>query len=198
MAAPKHRIRVRDAAPADARIMAEIDFAAFGTDVIGQLIHPPPVKPEAVAKMAASFFPTESRKDPPNTETLLIVAELLPEDGREDGRGEVVAWAKWVLQREPLPEKVWNAEPVVTAEMLGEGTNLEVYNWFITELHRNLRQLVRGEAHLCKPLFSVLCGLLAEIMQISKLSPASQTAREWVLDPLWSAGVPTWRTSWVW
>jgi len=158
MAASKARIRVRNAAPVDARTMAEIDFAAFGEDIIGQLIHPPPVNLKAIANTAAGFFPPPGEKDSSHAETLLVVAELLPEDDPEDGPGEVVAWAKWVLRREPLPEEVWNVEPVMTADMLGEGSNLEMYNWFIAELHRHLRHLVRGDAHLCRYFSSLGSG----------------------------------------
>ncbi|KAK1757817.1 hypothetical protein QBC47DRAFT_165683 [Echria macrotheca] len=142
------RIRIREAVPADARAMAEIDFAAFGTDIIGQLLNPPPVSEAAKEKMAHSYFPPEGNFKP-NAETIFMVAELLPQDGPADGPGEIVAWGKWVLRREPMDEEGWNVSHDMPPPSDGhEGVNVKVYNWFIAEIHRNLTKIVRGEPHL--------------------------------------------------
>src|SRR5688572_29228006 len=107
MSAPKARIRVREARPADAQAMAELDFEAFGADVINQLMHPDPAnRDKVIAHAAASHFPAEQAEQPPHTKVFLLVAELLPEDAgpeEADGCGEVVAWAKWILRSEPVP-----------------------------------------------------------------------------------------------
>lgn len=79
------------------------------------------------------------------------MAELVPENGpAADKPREIIAFAKWVLRRQPVPEEMWNVEPSLSPDMLGEGSNIEVYKWFHASLKRRLRELSRGDAMLCK------------------------------------------------
>lgn len=155
MASSPSRIRVREATQADAPAITEIHFAAFGRDVISQLMYPT-VSQDARDRHTASIFPSEASDGKKLSETITMVAELLPEDAAVNARGEVVAFGKWMLRRQPVPEEEWNVETPVTSEMLGEGSNAEVYNWFIAALHRRYREIARGDAHLCKCLLSLV------------------------------------------
>ncbi|KAK0641404.1 N-acetyltransferase-like protein [Cercophora newfieldiana] len=142
MALQDPRVRIREATPADANAMAEIQLAAFGTDVINQLLYPGEITEDAKTKAAESLF---APPEPPHqsSEPLLVVAELVLENGPE-----VIAFAKWSLRRESVPEEEWDVEPSVSPDMLGEGSNIEVFKWFHLTLHRKLRSFSRGEAML--------------------------------------------------
>jgi hypothetical protein len=151
MAAPKPHLRIREATPADATTLAEIHFAAFGPDIINQLLFPGGITEDAKAKAAYWIFPPPDRDPKPATsERRILVAELVPEDSPADAPGEIVAFAKWSLRRKPIPEEQWNAEPPIEADMLGEGSNIEVYKWFNGTLHRRFRQIARGDPMLCR------------------------------------------------
>ncbi|KAK0656915.1 hypothetical protein B0T16DRAFT_48970 [Cercophora newfieldiana] len=147
MAAPKPRLCLREATPADASALAEIHFAAFGPFIVNQLLFPGGITADAKEKAASSMFSPPDPKS--SSERLIVVAELVPEDGPPDGPGEIVAFAKWSLRRKPVPEEEWNApQPPLQPDMLGEGGNIEVYDWFIGNLHRRLKEHVRGDAML--------------------------------------------------
>jgi len=149
MADPKPRLRIREAVPADATALAEIQFSAFGPDIINRLLFPNGVTEDALAKSASWLFTPPDAKQ--SSERLLTVAELVPEDGPADGPGEIVAFAKWSLRRQPAPEEEWNVEPpVMTPSMIGEGADLEAYKWFHGTLHRRFREIGRGDPMLCE------------------------------------------------
>lgn len=83
-----------------------------------------------------------------------MVAELLPNtaaladvsaDGSDAQTTEVIAYAKWMLFRAPRPESEWNVERLMTAKLLGEGTDVEIYDEFIGGLHRMRRRWMRGD-----------------------------------------------------
>ncbi|KAK5651509.1 hypothetical protein OQA88_11963 [Cercophora sp. LCS_1] len=125
MASANPRIRIREATRADAAIMTEIQFAAFGTDVINQLMFPT-VTEDAKKKHTASVLADMTPDGKKSSETILMVAELLPEDASVNGPGEVVSFGKWILRRQPVSEGEWSVETPVTAEMLGEGSNVDI------------------------------------------------------------------------
>ena len=146
MTAPQLRLRIREATQADATAMAEIQFAAFGTDIINQLLFPGEVTEDAKAKAAHLLFAPPSPNQ--SAEPLLVVAEL--ENSSDGGQSEIIAFAKWCLRRQPVPEEEWNFESPVSPDMLGEGGNIEVYKWFLQTLHRRSKELSQGEAMLSK------------------------------------------------
>lgn len=143
---PRRRIRVRKAIPADAEIIGKIHDDAFASSVMSRLMFPKGPSADASAKFIASLFPAENPDRPPDPrEVILMVAELLPEGADDDlASGEVVAFAKWVAVREELPESVWNVVEPVTAEAIGEGVDLEVFNAFIGGLHKIRRERLKG------------------------------------------------------
>ncbi|KAK0730199.1 hypothetical protein B0H67DRAFT_475633 [Lasiosphaeris hirsuta] len=144
----KPRIRVREATPADVPAMVDIHYDAFGPDVINQLLFPGGVTQDARDKLSLTFFPPAVPGAKPGPETTYMVAELLPEGVPDGGPGEVVAFAKWVLFREQRPEEEWNTPRVVTAEMLGEGSNPEVFNSFIGAMHMAKVEQAKGDPYL--------------------------------------------------
>lgn len=146
------RIRVRKAVLADADALVKIDDDAFASSVMTRLMRPNGPTADAQAKFAASLFPaatadgTPSKPDP--RELIIMVAELLPEDPNDHSQGEVVAFSKWVVTREPLPESVWNVAEPFTAETVGEGVDLGVFNTFIGGIHAMRRSWVKGDPSL--------------------------------------------------
>jgi hypothetical protein len=145
MAAPKPRIRVRRAVPADADTLVDIFEAAFAPDVMQGLMHPGGFTADARAKFGATFFPNDKKG-----ETIVMVAERLPDDGPDDGPGEMVALSKWILHREPRTEDEWNVETPETVETLGEGSNATIHNEFIGGLERKRREQAKGDPALSK------------------------------------------------
>lgn len=142
----KPRIRVRRATPADVPDLVRIRFDAFGPGVMNQLMHPNGGSASARANFGKSFFPPQpaGEQHPPDVENITMVAEVLPEE-------EIVAFAKWRLVKEPLPEEKWNAaEQPMTAEELGEGSNVDVYRAFIGGLHRLRKRWMRGDSCVCE------------------------------------------------
>ena len=172
---PRRRIRVRKATLADADALVKIDDDAFASFVMTRLMHPNGFTADAKAKFAASLFPpnrahgTPSKPDP--RELIVMVAELLPEDPDDDSRGEVVAFSKWVVTREPLPESVWNVAEPMTAETVGEGVDLGVFNTFIGGIHAMRRSWVKGDPSLGE--FS-LHGVRRAWIELLPASVASQ------------------------
>ncbi|KAK4208403.1 hypothetical protein QBC37DRAFT_325810 [Rhypophila decipiens] len=150
-AAPKPRIRIREATRADADAMADIQLAAFGTDVIDQLLYPGEITEDARVKAAHLLFaPPHDHEKQSSEETLRVVAELdLESNGPVDGRQEreIIAFAKWTLRHQAVPEE-GEEEHHVSADELGEGSNIEVYRWFHETMHRKLSELTRGDAFL--------------------------------------------------
>lgn len=71
-------------------------------------------------------------------------------EGAQSGPGQIVAFAKWRMVREQLPEDKYARSDEMTVEELGEGTNVEVYNAFIGGLHRLMAKWWKGEPCLCK------------------------------------------------
>ena len=147
MTAAKHRIHVREATLADVPTMVDIHFASFGEDVINQLMYPGGPSEDVKAKFGTSLLPPSDTSQ--SSEIFVLVAELFPEDDPA-GAGEIIAFAKWSLRRNPIPESEWNVKKTITAETLGEGINVDIYIWFIEFLHARLSELVRGDAMLCK------------------------------------------------
>ena len=150
MAAVRPRIRVRKATPADGPALADVHFAAFGPDIMSHLMYPDGVSQDAMAKFATSLFPSAEPNGKADVETIVMVAEALPDGSPDDGSGEIVAFGKWYLNRNPRAEAEWNVERVMTAEMLGEGVNVEAYQWFIGTLDRKAKSFMRGDPSVRK------------------------------------------------
>lgn len=204
------RIRVRDATPADVETMVDIHFAAFGKSVMTRLMFPAGVSEDARAKFAASFFPPAPAGDgaeprPKNGQTLICVAEYLPEDGTADGAGEIVAFAKWTLYAEPRTEEEWKADArKPTVEMYGEGVDLAAVDTFLGEFSRRRAEYAKDEPTFCKGFASwsllsvaliltfcaVLLGILACKPGRQGLGAGSALVR-WGLDLADSLGLPT-------
>lgn len=139
------RIRVRRAVPDDVPDLVRIHFDAFGPGIMNRLMYPDGGSASARASFGKSFFPPSPAGQPvPQVETVTMVAEMLPEE-------EIVAFAKWRLVKEPLPEETWDAaEEPMTAEMLGEGVDVDVYRAFIGDLHRLRKRWMRGDPCVCE------------------------------------------------
>ncbi|KAL2021603.1 hypothetical protein VTK56DRAFT_6956 [Thermocarpiscus australiensis] len=163
MAAGNPRIRVRQATPADAQAIVDINFRAFDDNVMSGLLHPGGVSEDAKAKFASRLFPKPSDVEnnaegvAKKEESLVIVAEYLPEDGAADGPGEVIAFAGWALHREQLPEEEWNKDFTPTSELYGDGCDINVAAAFFGAMSRKQRAHAKGEPALylriiaCKP-----------------------------------------------
>jgi hypothetical protein len=105
------RVRIREATPADVDAIVDVHFAAFDDDVMNQLMNPGGVSEDARQKFGSRLLqqfaaPSGTDTSPPREENFLLVAEYLP----EDGPGEVVALAKWLLHREPRTEEEQSAQ----------------------------------------------------------------------------------------
>lgn len=161
---PASRLRLRPATPADVPELVRIHFSAFGPGVMNRLMHPDGGSASARANFGKSFFPEPkggaAGPKPSPVEDIIMVAELVPDAGAGAGAGdrgaqpEIVAFAKWKLVKEPLPEEEACAEEApMTAEQFGEGSNAEVYNVFIGGMHRLRQKWMKGDPGLreCLP-----------------------------------------------
>jgi hypothetical protein len=148
----KPRIQVRQATVADVPTMVDIHYAAFGLDVMDKLMHPNGVTEDIKTKFGSTFFPAADPAKPKKKgETIIMVAELVPEEADSVAAPEIMAFSKWVLQREPRTEEEWNVEePPMTVEQLGEGSDVDVFNAFIGGLHRKRRLWAKGDPCLCE------------------------------------------------
>lgn len=160
---PSLRLRLRRATPADLPDIVRIHFDAFGPCIMHRLMRPDGGSESARASFGRSFRfspgdgpPGAAGKEadtssPAAVEQFTIVAEAVPaaEEEEEDVAPEVVAFAKWKLVREPLPEegkRVWDAQREGwTAEELGEGANVEVYAAYIGGLHQLRARWLGGD-----------------------------------------------------
>ena len=158
-----HWFRIRKATLDDVESVVQIYLDAFGPSVMSRLMYPDGVNPTIRSKLAASFrsacntidspFDVDGGKPPP-AERVLMVAELLSEPasvleyGSDGSRGKLIAYSKWEIIREPRAECEWKS-PVrpETAEAVGEGVDLEVFNEFMGGMH-NMRNgwVKRGPA----------------------------------------------------
>ncbi|KAG7292835.1 hypothetical protein NEMBOFW57_002880 [Staphylotrichum longicolle] len=155
MATNNPRIRVREATPADIDAIVDIHFAAFDDNVMNQLMYPGGPSADSRAKFGANVFPrpeSNAGDAAKKGQSILCVAEYLPEDATADTSGEVVAFAKWLLHREPRVEAEWKGEEFnATTESWGEGCDTAVVNAFIGEMTRIQRDHAKGEAALSSP-----------------------------------------------
>lgn len=124
---------------------------------MNELMYPDGGSADARAKFGASLFPPrkggsgdEDLSGPAASESIPLVAELLPAEDDKDARPVVVAQAKWTVVREPLPDEVWDVQEVMTDEMMGEGASAAVYNAFIGGMHVFRQKWQKGDPHLCE------------------------------------------------
>ena len=160
MAAPvsalTSRIRVREAVPADAESIANVQNDAFAPGIMSRLLNgnaAGQTSADGRAKFAASLFPASDESIPQKSsmDSMILVAELLPENGELDETEplEIVAFSKWNIYRKERREEEWNApQPRMTQEMLGEGVSVQVYEGFIGQLHHMRGRWMKGETGL--------------------------------------------------
>jgi ribosomal protein S18 acetylase RimI-like enzyme len=152
--ATRPHLRVREATPADVEAIVDVHFAAFDDNIMNQLMYPRGVSADARNKFGAKILPPPTSEDAgKNTtekgQTLVYVAEYLPEGASTDGPGEIVAYAKWLLQREPRPEEEWRKDDfTATAEAWGDDCDLGVVDGFIGLMNRTQSEHAKGEAAL--------------------------------------------------
>lgn len=161
------RLRIRDATEADLPAITRIHFDAFNPGVMHRLIYPRAGEDASSwaaiqAKFAQSVLapveqpPRATRPLP--VEKVVMVAELLvtttpAEDGPGEGEEEweVIAFAQWRIVKEALSEEEWDVEiKEKTAEELGEGTDVEVFNAFIIGLNRTMKEFQKGQPLICE------------------------------------------------
>ncbi|KAK3309871.1 acyl-CoA N-acyltransferase, partial [Chaetomium strumarium] len=176
------RIRVREGTPADVDAIVDIYYKAFRDNVMDQLMYPGGPSEDARRKFTAKVLP-RSTPEGEKGESLLCVAEYLPEGSPADGPWEVVAFGKWDLYREARTEEEWKADEFnATADTFGAGCDPSVINAFIGGMTRKQRDHAKGEAAL-------FLGLLA-------CSPARQglgagsALMKWGVDLADSLGLP--------
>ncbi|CAP60181.1 uncharacterized protein PODANS_1_4960 [Podospora anserina S mat+] len=184
MASTKPFIRVRKAELADTDAIVRIHYEAFDDDVMNQLMYPGGATEASRKRFGERVFPRPQSDEElaKNGETILNVAEYFPEG--PDGPGEVVAFSKWVLHRNPRTEEQWKSEDYVpTVENFGEGADLSVINAFIGELNRKQRDHAKGEAAL-------FLGILACSPDRQRLGAGSALVK-WGTDLADSLRLPT-------
>ncbi|KAL1864277.1 hypothetical protein VTK73DRAFT_6008 [Phialemonium thermophilum] len=191
------RIHVRRATKADADAILDIHFAAFLPSATNRLMFPNGVTPDARVKFGQSLFPEEpatgdgaAQKPSGDSgpETIVTVAELLPDSGTEGDAGEVIAFAKWVVYYEPRPREVWDAPRTpMTVETLGEGVNVDVYERFIGEVREMRKKWMKGEP-------GVLLDILASSPARGRMGAGSALLR-WGLDFADQKGLDSWLES---
>ncbi|KAH6650508.1 hypothetical protein F5144DRAFT_481517 [Chaetomium tenue] len=139
-------IRIREATPADVETIVDVYFAAFDDNVMNQLMYPGGVSADARKKFGAKFLPQPASEDAGQSTTakgqnFVYVAT--------DTSGEIIAFAKWLLQREARPEEEWIKEDfTATVEGWGEGCDLGVVDSFIGLMNRAQSEHAKGEAAL--------------------------------------------------
>lgn len=152
--ATKSRLRVRAATQADVKTMADIQFAAFTDNIMNQLMYPRGVSEDCKTKFGSKLMPAVPAEGTtaPRAQGIVCVAEILPEDGFSDRPGDIVAYAKWRLQRQQQPEEEWKGEELrATTETWGDVCDVSVVNAFMGGIDRARQQHAKGEAALCKP-----------------------------------------------
>jgi hypothetical protein len=158
----RSHLRVREATPADVEAVVDVYFAAFDDNVMNQLMYPRGVSADTKKKFGAKLLPQPPSKDAGQGTTakgqgFLYVAEYLPDGASADASGEIVAFAKWLLQREPSSEEEWkNEDFTATAEVWGDDCDLGVVDGFIGLMNRTQNEHAKGEAALCKCLTSAV------------------------------------------
>ncbi|KAK4098602.1 hypothetical protein N658DRAFT_517913 [Parathielavia hyrcaniae] len=182
----RHRLRLREATPDDIDAIVDINFSAFDDNVMNQLMYPGGVTADSKAKYAAKLFPQDGTESPAKKgQSLLWVAEYLPEEGPGDKPGEVVAFARWVLHREPRTEAEWKADgfTAATTETWGEGCDVAVVNVFMGGMTRAQRDHAQGEAGLY--LSTLACSPTRQRLG------AGSALLKWGLDLADSLGLPS-------
>jgi GNAT superfamily N-acetyltransferase len=186
--ATRPNLRVREATPADVEAIVDVHFAAFDDNIMNQLMYPRGVSADARNKFGAKILPPPTSEDAGKDttakgQTLVYVAEYLPEGASTDGPGEIVAYAKWLLQREPRPEEEWRKDDfTATAEAWGDDCDLGVVDGFIGLMNRTQSEHAKGKAAL-------YLGILA-CSPTKQRSGAGSALVEWGVNLADSLGLP--------
>jgi hypothetical protein len=151
----EQQIRIRSAVPADVPAIVDVHFTAFSQGPMTRTLHPGGVSAEARHKFGNSLFPSRPSDFVTAGEAIVMVAELvplskesalLPEVAATRGaETQVIAFAKWTIHRQARREDQWNTEKAFTAEELGEGADVEVFDVFLGGLNRMRRRWMRGD-----------------------------------------------------
>ncbi|KAK3300595.1 uncharacterized protein B0H64DRAFT_414465 [Chaetomium fimeti] len=186
--ATRPHLRVREATPADVEAIVDVYFAAFDENIMNQLMYPHGVSAETRNKFGARLLPPPASEDAGKDtttkgQTLVYVAEYLPEGTSTDSPGEIVAFGKWLLQRGPRPEEEWKNENfTATAEVWGDDCDLGVVDGFIGLMNRSQSEHAKGEAAL-------YLGILA-CSPTKQRSGAGSALVEWGVNLADSLGLP--------
>lgn len=169
----KPRLRIRDATEADVPAIARIHFDAFGPGIMSRLMYPRGFgalddgdpSSSAIAKFAESVLaPLEqpasrsSSRPLPAERVVMVAEEVFPDDEGEEGEGkekekvgEIIAFAKWKIVKEPLTAEEWDVEiKDKTVEEMGPWVDVDVYNAFIGGLNRTMKGFQKGEPLVCE------------------------------------------------
>ncbi|TLD33815.1 hypothetical protein PspLS_00968 [Pyricularia sp. CBS 133598] len=142
------RIQVRHGTPADTSAIVDIHYAAFEAGPMSKLLSPGGVTEDAKVKFGSRIFPQpqEGKEGTDEGEPLVLVAELVGDDSAQP---ELVAFSKWTVFRKERSRDQWDVEnPPMTVEMLGEGSDADVFNAFIGRMHDFKNKEIQGQRHL--------------------------------------------------
>ena len=128
-------LEIQIALDSDMDRIIDIQFAAFGSDVLNQLMFAYPIRPATKARFVK--WAREDIEDPTITFLKAIDTEQ---------NNEIVGFAKWYVYKEKRPESEWNKK--VTKDW-GEGTNVELVNEFFGKMREGRKRNMGGEPHCC-------------------------------------------------
>ena len=154
----KPQIRLRVATVADVDRLVDLFFTAFALDPGNKLMYPNEVSASAREKFASRMLSSNAAptgpgrgpngQHPKAAEVFVVVAELTAPHEPEGKCGEIVAFARWMWNKDPREEWDWDYSPDLTLETMGEGVNLEAANAFIGGLKRLERKHARGDPNI--------------------------------------------------
>lgn len=182
----KYRIQIRELTPADVNTACDVQFAAFENNVMNDLMYPGGLNDAAKTKSRERLLAALTGEvDKKKGKAFIYVAEYWPADSPADAPGEIVAMARWALHAEPRTEEEYKGEEFnPTAEMFGDGANLEFIKVFVGGLNGKTSEHIKGEPYLRKSLLVLQCSryyryadLVLMHTQISISSPAGRTGR---------------------
>ncbi len=153
------QLRIREATPADVDRLVDLFFAAFSSDPANKLMYPEGDSASAREKFASRMLSPNTAaitgpgrgpngQHPKAAEILVVVAELTATHEPEGKGGEIVAFSRWMWNKERREDWDWDYFQDLTVESMGEGANLEVANAFIGGLKELERKHARGDPNI--------------------------------------------------